>query len=244
MNYLAHLLLSGPNPDTQVGGLLGDFVKGPLKGDYPDDIEQGIRLHRQIDTLTAHLPAMTQLNRLFENPWRRYAGIVVDIAFDHLLAERWQDFHALPLPEFCADFYQHLSSHRHRLPEGAQQFCDRAPGLGWLESYADPDIMATILNRVGTRFQRPVALEDCWHVVQTNRDHFNRAFDQAMAELSLFAESFLSVSISTSSINGDLTSPNPGGPNPALINSFNATHAPDKNIQPPRFMTYAKPPHP
>lgn len=224
MNYLAHLLLSGSNPDTQVGGLLGDFVKGPLKGDYPPEIEQGIRLHRLIDTQTARLPAMTQLNHLFENPWRRYAGIVVDIAFDHLLAQRWQDFHTQPLPEFCADFYQHLLPHRHRLPERAQQFCDRAPGLGWLESYADPDIMATILNRVGTRFRRPVALGHCWPIVQKNRGHFDRAFDQTMTELSLFAESFLSLSMSASSISGDLTNQNLDGRSPPLIPSQRNAH--------------------
>ncbi|MBV1932051.1 MAG: DUF479 domain-containing protein [Porticoccaceae bacterium] len=224
MNYLAHLLLSGPNPDTQVGGLLGDFVKGPLKGGYPPEVEQGIRLHRQIDTLTAHLPAMTQLNKLFESPWRRYAGVVVDIAFDHLLAQRWQEFHRQTLPEFCADFYQHLSSHRHRLPEQAQQFCDRAPGLGWLESYADPDIMATILNRVGTRFRRPVALGDCWPIVQANHNHFDRAFDETMMELSLFAESFLHLSMSASSISCDLTNQNLDGRNPPLIPSQRNAH--------------------
>ncbi len=221
MNYLAHLLLSGPNPDTQVGGLLGDFVKGPLKGDYPPQIELGIRLHRQIDTLTARLPAMTQLNKLFEKPWRRYAGIVVDITFDHLLAQRWHEFHRQALPEYCADFYQHLSSHRHRLPEQAQQFCDRAPKLGWLESYADPDIMATILNRVGTRFREPVALGDCWPIVQTHHDHFDRAFDQTMVELNLFAESFLGVNISLNPICGELAPQDTARHNPLASSQRN-----------------------
>lgn len=221
MNYLAHLLLSGPNPDIQVGGLLGDFVKGPLKGDYPPEITQGIHLHRQIDTLTARLPAMTQVYNLFDKPWRRYAGVVTDIAFDHLLAQRWPDFHRQPLAVFCAEFYQHLASHRHRLPERARQFCDRAPELGWLESYADPEIMETILNRVGTRFQRPVALQECWHIVEKNRDQFDRTFEQIMAELSLFAERFL-VSNSASSMNGDFTDPNPGGRHSSLTYPFNA----------------------
>ncbi len=191
MNYLAHLLLSGNDLDRQVGGLLGDFVKGPLQGDYPDKIEQGIQLHRRIDTLTAQLPQIAQLYTLFEKPWRRYAGIIVDIAFDHVLAKRWQHYHDLPLSEYCYNFYRHLDWHRQCLPTGARLFNDRAPKIAWLESYADPDIMTTILNRVGDRFKRPVALGESWPIVTANRDHFDNAFQGAMGELIVFSERFL-----------------------------------------------------
>ncbi len=191
MNYLAHLLLSGSDLDRQVGGLLGDFVKGPLRGEYLAEIEQGITLHRQIDSLTAHLPAITQLYSLFQPPWRRYAGIVIDIAFDHLLAQRWGQFHPTPLPEFCTNFYRHLASHRQRLPERAQQFSDRAPRIGWLESYANPDLMSTVLDRVGGRFRRPVELGQCWALVQAHEQVFTQAFDTTMIELRLFSQAFI-----------------------------------------------------
>ena len=39
MNYLAHIALAGDNPEYQVGGLLGDFVRGPLIGKYSPAIE-------------------------------------------------------------------------------------------------------------------------------------------------------------------------------------------------------------
>ena len=93
MNYLAHLLLSGPDRDMQVGGLLGDFVKGPLKGELPTRVEQGIRLHRHIDTLTDGHPAFMAATRRLPGEWRRYRGILLDIYFDHLLACRWGHYH-------------------------------------------------------------------------------------------------------------------------------------------------------
>lgn len=34
MNFLAHALLSGPDPALRVGGLMGDFIKGPLPGAF------------------------------------------------------------------------------------------------------------------------------------------------------------------------------------------------------------------
>ena len=209
MNFLAHLLLSGSDLDIQVGGLLGDFVKGPLQGNYPEKVEQGIRLHRHIDTLTARLPDMTQLYTLFESPWRRYAGIVVDVAFDHLLAQRWQHYHTLPLTVFCANFYRHLAIHRQWLPERAQQFSDRAPQIRWLESYADPDIMITVLDRVGDRFKRPVPLGECWRYVTTNRDCFDHAFSYAIQELAISSERFLTeISTTEALIKGQPTASN------------------------------------
>ena len=30
MNYLAHALLAGDHPADRIGGVIGDFVKGPL----------------------------------------------------------------------------------------------------------------------------------------------------------------------------------------------------------------------
>ena len=68
MNYLAHFHLAarlaserGEEGDgLLIGALLGDYVKGPLRGDYPDDWEEGIRLHRRTYRQSPHyqrLPA-------------------------------------------------------------------------------------------------------------------------------------------------------------------------------------------
>lgn len=191
MNYLAHILLSGDNPDCQVGGLLGDFVKGPLRGELPAPIEAGIKLHRAIDTHTSHLPAIRRLYPLFEAPWRRYAGIIIDIAFDHFLAKDWQHYHPRPLESFCTEFYRYLACQQALLPPDALHFSQRAPKTGWLESYADAEVMATVLQRVGSRLSRPVELGHSWHYVERHQACFERAFVETMAELESFAARFL-----------------------------------------------------
>lgn len=192
MNYLAHLLLSGNCPDRQVGGLLGDFVKGPLRGEWPRNIEMGIRLHRKIDTYTDHLLRDSGLFALFDPPWRRYAGIVTDIAFDHLLAQRWHDFSNLTLTQFCARFYRHLATHRSRLPAAAQHFNDRAPEVRWLESYERAEILPSMLNRVGARLKKPRALGASWSVVENNKDQFAEEFIVVFTALSKFSAAFIS----------------------------------------------------
>jgi acyl carrier protein phosphodiesterase len=183
MNYLGHLYLAGSDPDLQVGGLLGDFVKGPLRGEYPPRIEAGIQLHRRIDTLCDSLPATRELLALFPAPWRRYGGIVIDVVFDHLLARDWDDFHPQPLADFCQTFYRALNSHRDLLPERAQALCDHAPALRWLESYRDPAQVPRVLTRIGERLRRPVSLEQAWLPMQPFAATFEQGFRAAMAAL-------------------------------------------------------------
>ncbi len=191
MNYLAHLLLSGDNPDCQVGGLLGDFVKGPLRGDYPAAIEAGILLHRAIDARTAQLPAVRRLYPLFETPWRRYAGVIIDITFDHFLANDWPRYHPHSLVSFCTDFYKHLARQQALLPPGALYFSQRAPEVGWLESYADATMLGTILHRVGSRLSKPLDLSPGWLYVERHHACFESAFAETMEALNRYAAGFL-----------------------------------------------------
>ena len=66
MNYLAHFHLSHGNDDWMTGALLGDFVKGPLKGERSKALEQGILLHRKIDAFTDRHPQLNATQQLFD----------------------------------------------------------------------------------------------------------------------------------------------------------------------------------
>lgn len=181
VNYLAHLYFSGADPEVQVGGLLGDFVKGPLSGQYPAGIEIGIRRHRRIDVLCGELPAIRGLIVGVTPPWRRYAGIAVDVLFDHLLARQWVQFHHRPLADVCGDFYRTLAQHRALLPERARRFCDLAPAQRWLERYEDAGHMGEVLERIGQRLRRPLSLAPLWEELQARPARVEAAFQETMA---------------------------------------------------------------
>lgn len=167
----------------QVGGLLGDFVKGPLRGDYPVAVERGIQLHRHIDAYTDRHLQLRYLAALFPPPWRRYGGIVLDVYWDHLLAHHWLNFSRQPLPAYCGDFYRQLALCAHWLPPRAHQFSERAAALGWLESNADTAVVPRVLLRIGQRLRRPVPLEQAWAAVQSHQPTFARHFQPLMADL-------------------------------------------------------------
>ena len=52
MNYLAHLFLAGGSPESLIGNLAGDFVKGALGDRFTPGIREGIMQHRRIDAFT------------------------------------------------------------------------------------------------------------------------------------------------------------------------------------------------
>src|SRR3990167_2061737 len=110
MSSRAHLHLGGDAPAQLLGSLYGDFVKGPLAGQWPADIEAAIRLHRRIDVFTDSHPLQLQARARFAVERRRYSGILLDVFFDHCLALHWADYAAEPLPRFTVRVYQVLAA--------------------------------------------------------------------------------------------------------------------------------------
>jgi len=192
MNYLAHIALAGDNPEHQVGGLLGDFVRGPLTGTFSPAIEAGIMAHRKLDSYVDQQPEMLAFLQRFDSPMRRYAGIVADVIYDHILAQEWHSYYHLPLASFCQDFYRHLAQHSDNLPPRALFFLQRAPTIGWLESYQQPDNLPIILQRIGQRLRRPIALEDALSVVHQHKTAITDEFHQLYPRLQTFVCSNLS----------------------------------------------------
>ncbi|GMG86199.1 ACP phosphodiesterase [Biformimicrobium ophioploci] len=166
-----------------MGGLLGDFVKGPLHGERPARIEAGIQLHRHLDAFTDQDPAYLQARSLVRPPWRRYAGILLDIWFDHQLSRSWADWSTQPLPQFSEDCLLVLRDHWQWLPPRCQLFCERAEQIGLLHRYGEAQILAQTLNRVGQRLSRPVPLDEALPQLEPVRAELERHFEALMQRL-------------------------------------------------------------
>jgi len=160
MNYLAHLYLSEPTEDAWLGSLLGDFVKGPLDGRYSADITRAIALHRKIDTFTDAHPLVLQSKARISPARRRYAGIMVDMFYDHFLAKYWREYHDEPIGEFTARIYGMLHARHAMLPDRLQTMAPRMARSDWLASYAELDSIRAALDRMGQRLKRENRLRD------------------------------------------------------------------------------------
>ncbi len=92
MNYLAHLYLSGSNEDVLVGNYIADGIKGEDKSNYKPGVIKGVQLHKKIDDFTDTHPIFkTSAKRLTEN-YGHYAWVIVDIYYDHFLANNWNKY--------------------------------------------------------------------------------------------------------------------------------------------------------
>jgi len=160
MNYLAHLYLSAPTEDAWLGSLLGDFVKGPLNQRYSQHITDAIALHRRIDSFTDAHPVVLRSKSRVSAVRRRYAGIMIDMFYDHFLASNWSEFHDEPIKVFTARIYEILRVRRAILPDRLNTMAPRMAQSDWLASYADIDTIHSALDRMGRRLKRENRLLD------------------------------------------------------------------------------------
>ncbi len=169
MNYLAHFLLAEQvaqrcNLEAKgllVGGLLGDFVKGPLRGDYPSAWEVGIRLHRRIDALTDSHPLVGQCLQALPPSYRRYGGIMLDVCFDHCLSVNWPRFHHQDLKEFNAQSYRSLLERCDNYPSPAKRQIRVLAQYDVLSNLGNWQTIETMLARIGQRVKRDNPLAHC-----------------------------------------------------------------------------------
>jgi len=157
MNYLAHLHLGGQRPGQLLGSLYGDFVKGRLQGQFDPEVEAAIALHRRIDVFTDRHPLVDIALGRFSETRRRYAGIVLDVFFDHCLARDWTLYADRPLEQFTADVY-HVLSRERQLPERLAKIAPHMVANDWLGSYREFEVLEQVLRGISRRLTRPEEL--------------------------------------------------------------------------------------
>jgi acyl carrier protein phosphodiesterase len=149
MNFLAHLLLSGrPTQPNYADLVVGNFAAEAVRGRagllaYPAAVRRGIELHRFIDSFTdAHPVVRRTTARLRAAGLGKWAGVVSDVGFDHLLARDFSTYHydaTEPLPAFTHRLYELLHQRRQELPVRLQHLLHYMRRDDWLSGYAHPE---------------------------------------------------------------------------------------------------------
>lgn len=135
MNYLAHAYLSFGRDEVLVGNMVSDHVKGKKKFDYPPVIQVGIALHRSIDHYTDQHPATREAKEIFRPDYRLYSGAIVDVIYDHFLANDTNEFDEEKLLSFSGDTYDTLVRYARWLPENFARLFPYMRSQNWLYHY-------------------------------------------------------------------------------------------------------------
>ncbi|MEZ5449851.1 MAG: ACP phosphodiesterase [Thiolinea sp.] len=153
MNYLAHLSLARPDSQSLTGNLLGDFMKGVQLEALPVRIRNGVANHRAVDRFTDQHPAVLALKPLFNERYRRFSGIMIDISFDHFLTRHWYRFHTALLRDWLDHCYQGLLEGRPHMPPRMRNTIEHMVRHDWLGGYAELEQVSYALDRVAERIR-------------------------------------------------------------------------------------------
>jgi acyl carrier protein phosphodiesterase len=188
LNFLAHFHLAWPDDDLVAGGLEGDYHKGPVDSSLSDGLQRGIHLHRAIDAYTDSHPALADLRREFDPRLRRFAGILVDLSFDHFLSSHWSRFADQPLAQFNRSIYRGLQGRRRELSAPARRMLDRLVQYDLLGRYSDWTAVPDSAARIGERFARGNPFMDIDEELQRLRPRMEATFLVFYPELQTFAK--------------------------------------------------------
>jgi acyl carrier protein phosphodiesterase len=137
MNFLAHAYLSFDHKDVLVGNMISDFVKGNALLQYSPGIQKGIRLHRKIDSFTDTHAITQQAKEVFRPDYRLFSGPIVDIVFDHYLANDAGAFAGEGLLRFTQNVYTVLEDYTAQLPLRFVQAFAYMRSENWLYHYQE-----------------------------------------------------------------------------------------------------------
>jgi len=122
MNFLSHLYLAGNNEGLIIGNFIADSVKGSAYNNFSKEIQQGIILHRKIDSFTDAHPIVEQSKQRLREKYKKYSSVIVDIYYDHYLAINWKEYSEIELEIFVQNIYSIIKNNHSVLPEKSVRF--------------------------------------------------------------------------------------------------------------------------
>ena len=193
MNYLAHIFLSGKNPNVMIGNFMADSIKGSKHDTYPAEIQKGILLHRQIDTTTDAHPAFRQSTKRLHKNYGHYSGIIVDIFYDHFLAKNWSEYSDIPLADYIQSFYKLLRDNTELLPHNIQKMAPIMMEGNWLLIYADLEGIDRVLGGMNRRTKNKSGMDKAGYELRKYYSLFEADFKVVMKDLQKLSTEFLAL---------------------------------------------------
>lgn len=183
MNFLAHIYLSGTNELVTIGNFVSDGIRGNKYKTFPDAMQAGILLHREIDTFTDAHPIFRQSTKRLHNTYGHYSGVIVDIFYDHFLAKNWDKYSETPLSIYVDDFYKSLIAHIDILPERFKKLTPFMIADNWLLSYASIEGIQFVLDGMNLRTKGRSEMNKATNELKLYYIEFENEFFQFFEEL-------------------------------------------------------------
>lgn len=191
MNFLIHLYLADHNDDPLIGQLLGDFVKGRRKMErYDKTIQAAILFHRKIDAYSDTHAVTRSSRNCISSQRRRFAGVIVDVCYDHFLSRHWKRFSRETLTAFTKRVYTGLNECKTMLTDRQKFILSRMISHDWLGSYFHLEHIGTALDRIAGRLTHGERFLGSIAEVEANYRRLEKDFSLFFPDLIDFSRSY------------------------------------------------------
>jgi acyl carrier protein phosphodiesterase len=185
MNFLAHLYLSKNDTNIMIGNFIADHIKGNKYEGFSKEIQQGVFLHREIDTFTdAHAIVRKSKRRLHER-YRHYDGVIIDIFYDYFLAKNWSEYSVIPLDVYTDSVNKLFNEISAELPVKSQLFIKYMIEYNILFNYQFKDGIERVLKGMNSRTKgkskMDLAIEDLRNLEAEFEQDFTLFFKDLIA---------------------------------------------------------------
>lgn len=184
MNFLAHIYLSGEDPEILMGNFIGDSIKGKKALEkFPLKVQNGIMMHREIDFfMDTHPIVKDGMGRLREN-YPKFSGVIMDMFYDHFLAKNWQNYSSLGLEEYTHKIYQKVEDNKEFLTGKSKKMFPYMRSQNWLLAYQTVDGLESILRRMTKRIRNMVPLHESVNELQIHYEEYDQEFEKFFSEI-------------------------------------------------------------
>ncbi len=187
------MLCSNDTPRSMLGNFIADFVKGDVEGRFPHEVVEGIRHHRKADLFTDTHEVFRACRRLVSSPRRRYAGIIIDVLYDHFLATNWNRYCSTSLDNFVIQVYENLRRHHDvGVPHPVPMVIEKMVQEDWLRSYRTVEGIDRTFKRISRRLRHENPLDTAIEELECNhdllQDHFHNFFPQVLVRFRVSTE--------------------------------------------------------
>lgn len=190
MNFLAHIFLSGDDDLLKIGNFMADGIRGNDYLDYPDKIQKGVILHRAIDTYTDAHPIWRQSKHRLHERYGHYAGVIIDILYDHFLAKNWNQYSEVELEDYVALFYESLKDNYTFLSPKTKKLMPYMIESNWLVSYATIAGIERILFQMDYRTKHRANMQNAVQELQEFYTEFEKEFTLFFKDLMKMVKDF------------------------------------------------------
>lgn len=187
MNYLAHAYLSFGQDEVLVGNFIGDFVKGKMIKTFPQEVQDGIKLHREIDKFTDTHPLVRAGQSYLRPKFGHYSTVITDIYFDYYLARNWAKYSSISLEEFIQNTFNTLNKYRQFFPDRFASTFQWMVQDNWLLKYREIEGIHQTLTGMSRRTRFDSKMEVAHLTLQEKEEEFQVIFFAFFEELETFA---------------------------------------------------------